>query len=529
MIEMILSNDKTRLYTMTEEEMKNNSSIKNQDDRISKTAFKYALYDVFSPKKCIFEYNLGKNQIDEIFSQIIKSFNKAIVEPGEMVGIVGAQSIGEPVTQLMLDAFHHSGVGGVGGVNLGVPRIKEVLSLSKNPKEPVMNIFLDKNNYYKKDYANKVASFIKFTTIKDLRNKIEIFYDPEPYDKDGFMEKDNVHNIFYSYQQNKGCCSNTINGLPWLMRIEFDKEKLLNKEVTLLDIKSQFCFSWEKRYHDIKSIKREKRQVLEKITQLSVLSNSENDDIPIIHIRFDMTNFNSGTLVNFMDMFIDDFKLKGMTNIEDIRGDGGATEQRIISFNNDDNALSNESEYVIYTKGINMIAIRNIIGVDLSRTFCNDIITTFEIFGIEATRNLIIREIISVFEGNGTTVNYQHISVFGDLITNVGTLTSIDRHGINKLDTDPLSRASFEKTVEQLITAAVFNETDFMKSVSSRIMAGLCIKGGTGLCNLVLDKELLENSEYTTDIGQLYKKTYDDITSGTEKHEIDADVFIPSF
>ena len=117
MIEYILINNKTRLYTMTEEEMKNHSSVKNQDDRISKTAFSYALYDALAPRKCILSYKLGKNQIDEICKQLIKSFNKAIVEPGEMVGIVGAQSIGEPVTQLMLDSFHYSGVGGVGGVN----------------------------------------------------------------------------------------------------------------------------------------------------------------------------------------------------------------------------------------------------------------------------------------------------------------------------------------------------------------------------------------------------------------------------
>jgi hypothetical protein len=70
------------------------------------------------------------------------------------------------------------------------------------------------------------------------------------------------------------------------------------------------------------------------------------------------------------------------------------------------------------------------------------------------------------------------------------------------------------------------DEIDYMKSVSSRIMAGLCIKGGTGLCNLVLDNELLENSEYTIDIGQLYKKTYEDITI-QEKQDVDSDIFIP--
>ncbi len=528
LIDDIVDSRNTRLYCLTEEEKKNPKSVKYIDDQMAKTAFKYALTELLAPKKCIYTYKFSKEQLRDISEEIISSFNSSIVEPGEMVGIIAAQSLGEPVTQLMLNAFHSSGVGGKGGSSIGVDRIKEVFSLSKNPKEPIMMIYLDPIHRVKKDFANKIASYIKFTTIKDLRSKIEIYYDPKPYGKGSFMEADNIKNIFYTYQQNKQCCSNTIDGLPWLMRIEFDKEKLLSKEVSLLDIKSQFCFSWEKRYQDIKAVKREKRQLLEKISQLAVLSNTDNDDIPTVHIRFDMTNFNSATIIDFMDMFVDEFKLKGMPGIDDILGGGKAQEERYISFDNPESSMEKASEYVVYTKGINMDAVRNIIGVDLTRTYCNDIITVYEIFGIEAARNLIIREIISVLTSNGSGTNYQHISMFGDLMTNVGTLTSIDRHGLNKLDTDPLSRASFEKTVDQLITAAVFNEVDYMKSVSSRIMAGLCIKGGTGLCNLILDKDLLENAEYTIDIGQLYNKTYEDVTVQT-KQEIDTDVFIPEF
>jgi DNA-directed RNA polymerase II subunit RPB1 len=526
MIEDILLPNKCRLYSMTEEEMNNKKCPKYIDDQMSKTAFKYALYESLAPKKCITLYKFSVGQLESISKQIISSFNRSVVEPGEMVGILGAQSLGEPVTQMVLNVFHNTGIG---GANLGVPRLQEVFSLSKNIKAPFMMVYLDKEHRTKKDYANKIASYVKFTTIKDLRSNIEIYYDPKPYDKDGFMEKDNVYNIFYAFQQSKSCCLNKIDGLPWLMRIEFDKEKMMNKEVCLLDIKSKFCVEWEKRFQDVKSIKREKRQILEKITQLAVLTNTDNDTIPTMHIRFDMTNFNSSTLIDFMDMFIDDFKLKGMANIEDI-ANGGAVEQRLISFDNPDGSLdTKQNEYMIYTKGINMQSIRNIIGVDLTRTYCNDIISTYEMFGIDAARNLIIKEITSVFAENGSAVNHQHVSIFGDLMTNVGSLTSVDRHGLNKLDTDPLARASFEKTVEQLITAAVFNEVDHMKSVSSRIMAGLCIKGGTGLCNLILDKDLLENSEYTTDIGQLYKKTYDDIVPTNTTQDIDSEVFIPNF
>jgi DNA-directed RNA polymerase beta' subunit len=78
------------------------------------------------------------------------------------------------------------------------------------------------------------------------------------------------------------------------------------------------------------------------------------------------------------------------------------------------------------------------------------------------------------------------------------------------LDTDPLARASFEKTIEQLILAGIFNEVDHMKSVSSRIMAGKVIKGGTGLCQIMLDSELLENSEYVEDDETV--KTFTELT-----------------
>ena len=526
MIADILEPNNTRLYAMTEDDMKDKNSVKYRDDQVAKTAFGYAMMDIFAPRKCIFQYKLSKTQLDEIKKEIIKSFNKSIVEPGEMVGIIAAQSLGEPVTQLMLKSFHSSGIGGKGGTDIGVDTIKEVFSLSKNPKAPLMEIYFDKEHRNNKDYANKIASHIKFTTIKDLRTKIEIFYEPESDDFDGFIVKDNVGQPFYSYQANKQCCASSIEGLPWLMRVEFDKEKLMSKEVTLLDIKSQFCFAWEKRYSDVKGMKREKKQLIDKINQIAVQSNTDNDEVPVLHIRFDMNNFTQTTLIDFMDIFVDEFKLKGMPGIEDVNS-GKAFEERIISFDNPDNSMDKKSEYVIYTKGINMEAIKNIVGIDLNRTYCNDILTIYENFGIEAARNYIIRRIDTVLTSNGSGTNYQHIQIFGDLMTQVGTLTSIDRHGLNKLDNDPLSRASFEKTVDQLITAAVFNEIDYMKSVSSRIMAGLCIKGGTGLCNLVLDKEMLENSEYTTDIGQLYNKTYKDITSTLQTQEVDDDVFIP--
>jgi DNA-directed RNA polymerase II subunit RPB1 len=83
--------------------------------------------------------------------------------------------------------------------------------------------------------------------------------------------------------------------------------------------------------------------------------------------------------------------------------------------------------------------------------------------------------------------NYQHIEILVDAITHMGGLIAVNRHGANKLDTDPFSRASFEKTVEQLLAAAAFGEADHIRSVSARIMVGSLINGGTGCFDLLLD------------------------------------------
>lgn len=61
--------------------------------------------------------------------------------PGEMVGALAAQSLGEPATQMTLNTFHYAGVSAK-NVTLGVPRLKELINISKKPKTPSLTVFL---------------------------------------------------------------------------------------------------------------------------------------------------------------------------------------------------------------------------------------------------------------------------------------------------------------------------------------------------------------------------------------------------
>jgi len=530
-INSILDYENTMLLCIDKDDSKNKESLKYVDEIVSKTVFKYALYEFLAPKRCLFEYKFNKKQFDEMVSEIIKSFNKSVVEPGEMIGVVAAQSMGEPLTQLTLNSFHSTGIGSAGTSTLGVPRIKELLGFSKNIKTPIMRIYLDKENRTDNNMANKITSYIRYTEIKDIRKRIDVYFDPYPFDKGGFMDKDNVYNVFYSHRQTKYSCQSDISNLPWIVRIELDREKMMDREVTILDIKSKFCNYWEGRYNNLKGIKKEERLILEKIVHCAVLSNTDNNKIPVIHIRFDMIDFNFSTVVSFTELFIDKFRLKGISKIDDI---DNVIQRNMISFDNDDNKVEQNKEYLIITKGINMEDIRYINNIDFNRTTCNDVVYIYDTYGIEAARSSLLKEFKLVFEAGGDGINFQHLSVLIDIMTNNGGLTTIDRHGLNKTDSNPLARASFEKTVDQFINAAVFGEQDNMNSVSSRIMGGLVIKGGTGLCEIKLDTKMLENSEYVEDLDQVYDRTYTEISQDPmikdiidREEEEDDGVFMP--
>lgn len=123
-------------------------------------------------------------------------------------------------------------------------------------------------------------------------------------------------------------------------------------------------------------------------------------------------------------------------------------------------------------------------------------------------RKTLIKELRVVLTVYGIYINYRHLSTLCDVMTHRGILTSITRHGINRVDTGPLRKASFEETVEILYEAAVFHEIDNLKGITENIIMGQLAPFGTGSFDLVLDttmlapareNEGLETSEY---VGQ---------------------------
>ena len=419
----------------------------------------------------------------------------------------------------MRDTFHSTGVG-VKGMQ-GIPRFREILSYSKKIQTPYMIIKLIPEVRADQNIAHKIEAYLKHTLFGDLIERMDIVYDPMPQE---LLQKDNMNtgNTYYINGGNVG-----IENLPWLFKFSISRESMLENDVSLLDIKTKFIKYWEDYHNDSSATK--KKVVLSKVTNGCIMSNYDNSEVPTIHIRYDINTPDNYSLVEIGQYMLNKISIKGVATIDKV---DRVDKQKVIEYDEDGGIKPNASEWVIYTTGIDLDKIKTIKNIDFNIVYLNDIYMAYLNFGIEAARNLILREADNLYNGSGNPINSTHVALLADVMTNTGNITSIDRHGINRLDTDPLSRASFEKTVEQLIMASAFNEIDHMRSVSSRIMAGRCIKGGTGICDIMVNNNTVENSEYTAQSKPFIKTqgaelVANDIIGDLIKNDIEEDIFIP--
>lgn len=110
-------------------------------------------------------------QIDAIIQDVVEEYNKALVDPGEPVGTVAAQSIGEPGTQMTLSTFHYAGVAEI-NVTLGLPRIIEIVDVRRKPSTPVMSVYLEEEYRTDREKALEVARLIEGTTVENVARSV---------------------------------------------------------------------------------------------------------------------------------------------------------------------------------------------------------------------------------------------------------------------------------------------------------------------------------------------------------------------
>jgi DNA-directed RNA polymerase subunit A" len=116
---------------------------------------------------------LTVDDLEKLVNSIEQEFNENLIDPGEPVGIVAAQSIGEPSTQMTLRTFHYAGVREL-NVTLGLPRLIELVDAKKVPSTPLTYLYLQEPYKYDRDKAMEIARKIEFTKVANVVSRVDV-------------------------------------------------------------------------------------------------------------------------------------------------------------------------------------------------------------------------------------------------------------------------------------------------------------------------------------------------------------------
>ncbi len=347
---------------------------------------------------------ISKKEFDLILDNVIESYERSLVEPGEAVGTVAAQSIGEPGTQMTLRTFHYAGVAEL-SVTQGLPRLIEIVDARNNPSTPTMKIHLKEDITSDREEARRIARDIEMVRVESVASNF------------------------------------SIDLLRQAIDIRLDPELMEDKGLTVEEIGTA---------------------IQAKIKAKGEVETGENT------IYVYPANDTLAELQRLNEK-IRDVRVKGINNVTHV-------------------VIRKESEgYVLYTEGSNLQDALEVEGVDSHRVYTNNLREIFQVLGIEATRNSIIKEAMSVLNEQGMDVDIRHIILVADMMTADGTIRQIGRHGISGSKNSALARAAFEVTVSHLLGAGITGTKDPLRGITENVILGQLIPLGTGAIDLLMD------------------------------------------
>ncbi|RPA98904.1 beta and beta-prime subunits of DNA dependent RNA-polymerase [Choiromyces venosus 120613-1] len=378
----------------------------------------FSVHDVNAVNRIM---KISEKHLREFLRQCLSKYEKAKVEPGSAVGAVGAQSIGEPGTQMTLKTFHFAGVASM-NVTLGVPRIKEIINASKVISTPIITCTLVTED------DERAARIVK-----------------------GRIEKTYLEDII-SYIQNVSSRDDNY------VSVRLDQEAIskLQLELTTDDIVTALVKAKLK-------INRQDIRVIGNRIRIYVHEVGEKD---------------RKRIKEESEVFLRVQQLKRALPRVAVKGYPNAARAVVKK---DDKTGKNQ----ILVEGYGLKLCMNTDGVVGTKTKSNSIMEMREVLGIEAARGSIIDEISYTMREHGMDIDPRHMQLLGDVMTYKGEVLGITRFGLAKMRDSVLQLASFEKTTDHLFEAAFHMKSDAVEGVSECIILGQSMSIGTGAFKVV--------------------------------------------
>eukprot|EP00172_Hildenbrandia_rubra_P000145 Plantae.Rhodophyta-Hildenbrandia_rubra.ctg10647.p1 GENE.Plantae.Rhodophyta-Hildenbrandia_rubra.ctg10647~~Plantae.Rhodophyta-Hildenbrandia_rubra.ctg10647.p1 ORF type:complete len:539 (-),score=75.78 Plantae.Rhodophyta-Hildenbrandia_rubra.ctg10647:97-1611(-) len=385
---------------------------------------------------CNVSYGYRNAHIEEFARRIAHKLRKAEVEPGTAVGSIGAQSIGEPATQMTLKTFHFAGVAAM-SVTQGVPRIKEILGANASISTPIITAPLVSNKQEKS--ARIVRGRIECTKLEEVAQYIKEVY--------------RANNAYIAI----GIDLDLIDRA----QLDTDIDKVADSIICHSKLKVSPADLAIIRPNKIRIYPREK---------------SSRKDAP-------------EKLGSHLFYRMQDLKLR----LPQVVVAGAASARRVVISetkckDTGDKALE------LHVEGEDIAAVMAVPGVLGEKVKCNHIAAVARTMGIEAARKTIIDEIMGTTSQFGISIDIRHLMLLADYMTYPGGLIPITRAGVAKTQSSPFMLASFEEPLQHLMNGAIHSQHDELEGPSECIIMGLPVRLGTNVFSVLRSKKSVDVS-----------------------------------
>ena len=452
--------------------------------------FRVHFYYHLSPRLLLQQKRFHRQGLVWLLHKVQTHFLKAVVHPGEMVGVLAGQSIGEPTTQLTLNTFHYSGVASKTNVTRGVPRLEEILNLTKNPKKPSLTIFLKPVDEANRERAVQYATMIEHTKLQDIVEAVQLCFEQPGIDHDQDRLWMQEFELFERRLQSITSCTTTTTTTttsPWILRLEMDRTLMLDKNITMDDV--HFALTQQGRDMPcVFSDYNHESLVFRVRLPTDILAKKRNKNIVIDPM--DQTD-DICALRAFQEQLLDNTVLRGVDGIEKV------TPRKLQGMVRKQQGKYEPYDcWVLDTQGSNLLSILAVDYIDATRTYSNDIQEVFQVLGIEGARQVLYNELVDVMESSGDVyINHHHVSLLCDRMTMTKNMVSVFRTGILNDNIGPIAKATFEVHTKILLDAARHAEMDPMRGVSANVMLGQLGLFGTNAFQILLDLPALVHVE----------------------------------
>lgn len=356
-----------------------------------------------------------------------------------------------------------SGVGNK-NVTLGIPRLKELLDQAKSIKTPSNRIrFLSPYNK-SADFASYFAATLPLTRLNDIVTRCDLIHDPDPkvtnIQTDTFMV--NLDNQLEEITE--------VNFSQYVVRLTLNQGIMQTRRITPPMVRTLLRNRLFNKAH--------------------VISSETNNVEWIMRIRFkrmqDMMKSIPSSQRNEYEGLLCHRVVSAMLNTVAISG-----HIRLSGAQAGTEEQNGNMQHIVDTQGTSLIDLSAAACVDWYHTTSNDVNEVHAALGIEATVNTLFSELVTTISFDGTYVDPRHIMMIVNTMTRGGYVMPLSRHGLNRMDTGPLLRCSFEETPDILCDAACFGECDNGQGVSQNIMTGKLAEIGSGAMHIRVAPDML--------------------------------------